>query len=399
MHELGAASRSGSGLVGLHYGYEKSGLSIPDQPIPWNAEAVVVEADVRLPIESPRRKADFQIYVPRHEAIAPELLRRDEGKGAHQLLFRFAPPGQTVVAELGYRDHLLGTFTLPCLTKQDFVDNLRLHMPTLFARLGDQSVACQTFVATQCRGLLLSALLTSPTSLVPLTDLGLKVDLISQSSGTGQSVFASLSSSQLGGNQALITVVPRRFHRRIGTWTAGWQVAERRLAVQQIRAISQRQFLQSLQVADARFVHQGRNHKVAMTRNLPSRESLTRIGPCFFVSSKEPGMAGICTLEMWTQVPGGKGSAPLSEEVFLVTDGPAMFAPGTLDVGDLTQVSAFEVRSKGYTLGSLPLCPAPAAFFNAEGAFKPTNDYTWSLAAEEELNERMTRLFDGRGKR
>ena len=33
----------------MHYSYEKAGLTLHDQPIPWNAEAVLVEALLRLP--------------------------------------------------------------------------------------------------------------------------------------------------------------------------------------------------------------------------------------------------------------------------------------------------------------------------------------------------------------
>jgi hypothetical protein len=46
----------------------------------------------------------------------------------------------------------------------------------------------------------------------------------------------------------------------------------------------------------------------------------------------------------------------------------------------------------------LSLCPAPTATFNSEGGFKPYHDYTWSAAAEEEMNERLNRLLEGRGK-
>ena len=35
----------------------------------------------------------------------------------------------------------------------------------------------------------------------------------------------------------------------------------------------------------------------------------------------------------------------LLEEEVLITDGPTMFAPGTLDVADLNQVSGFELRA------------------------------------------------------
>ena len=399
MHELGPGHRHGFGVRGLHFGYEKTGLSVRDQPIPWNAEAVFVEADIPVLTSGARRKSDFQLHIPRQELLLPELLHREEGEESQRVFFRFTPPGRTTVAELLYRGHLLGTFTLPFLSAQEFIRGLDLQMPTLFARFGDQSVACQTFVATQCRGLHFSALLTSPTSLAPLSDLGIRVELASECGGAAQVAFANLSSSQLAGNRTLVTVLPRRFYRRIGKWTANWQVRDRRLAVQEVRSISQRQFRHSLRVADTRFVHQLKNQKVEITRHLPPLSNVERIGPCFFLSSKEPGMAGVCDLQMRTLVLGARRPPLLVEDSLLVTDGPTMFAPGTVDVADLDQVTAFELRCKGNILGTLPLCPAPSAAFNAEGGFKPPAEFSWSTAAEEELGDRMSRLFETRNRK
>src|SRR5262249_31588943 len=45
-----------------------------------------------------------------------------------------------------------------------------------------------------------------------------------------------------------------------------------------------------------------------------------------------------------------------------------------------------------------PLGPPPAPPFNTEGAFKAPPEYTWSLAADEELNERLTRLLEERAR-
>ena len=67
------------------------------------------------------------------------------------------------------------------------------------------------------------------------------------------------------------------------------------------------------------------------------------------------------------------------------------------DAGDLDQVNAFDLRTKGSSLGSLPLSPAPAALFTSEGGFRTTFDFPWSGAADEELNDRMSRLLDGSG--
>ncbi len=87
----------------------------------------------------------------------------------------------------------------------------------------------------------------------------------------------------------------------------------------------------------------------------------------------------------------------LVEEEVLITDGPTAFAPGTVDIAEMSQVSAFELRSKGGILGTLSLSPAPVAGFTPEGGFKPPDEFPWSGAAEDELNDRLSRLLEGHG--
>jgi hypothetical protein len=397
MHELWPMHRIGFQPQAVHYSFEKAGLTVHDQPIPWNAEAVLVEALVRLSGTSPRRKNDFQLRVGRLEPITPESMRRDEGEDRHRLFFRFPPPGYTTCAELLYRDHVLGQLTLPALSKEEFISRLQLQMPTLFVRLGDQSVACHTFVASQCRGLLASALVTSPFSLVPLLDLGLHVEFRSERGGPIRSIAAKLCSSQLAGKQALISIVPKRFPKRIGSWTATWVLGDRPLATQQLRAISQNAFRRSLRVSDTRFMLQREKEMVSLIRHIPCLEGTGRVGPCFLVSSREPGMAGFCALQVRAQVAGAVRPPLLVEEEVLITDGPTAFAPGTVDMSEMAQVTAFELRSKGGILGTLSLSPAPTAGFNPEGGFKPPDEFPWSGAAEDELNDRLSRLLEGHG--
>src|SRR5436190_2250822 len=87
-------------------------------------------------------------------------------------LYRIGPQPQALL----YREHVLGQLALPFMSREDFLQSLRLQMPTVFVRLGNESVACQTFVSSQCKGFLASAVLTSPISLVPLLDLDLQVE-------------------------------------------------------------------------------------------------------------------------------------------------------------------------------------------------------------------------------
>jgi hypothetical protein len=383
----------------LHFSYEKAGLVLPDQPIPWNAEAVVIEAAVRLPPSAGRRKTEFRMRVAGHEPVAAEHLRRHETEDAYRVLFRIPPPGLTTRAELLFRDKVLGSLDLPFLSRDDFLQSLRLQMATLFVRVGANTVACETFVTTQCRGLLAGAVLTSPTSLVPLLDLDLQVEFRGDADGPQLRVPAKLCSSQLGGRQALVSVVLAQLPRRLGVWKATWFLGERPLSAPlKVRGISQHRFRRSLRVSDTRFVVQAKpGGPLRVSRPMPPTEAVTRVGPCFLVSSGEKGMAGMCRLRATAQVHGPGPAPPPMEHEVLITDGPTMVAPGTLAAAELAHVIAFELRCKGRSLGALSLRPAPTAAFTSEGAFKPTPEYTWSAAAEEEMNERLNKLLEGRG--
>jgi hypothetical protein len=395
MTDLLPLYRLGAQPQALHYSYEKAGLVINDQPIPWNAEAVLVEVSLRLPA-SARRKADYQLRIPLHDPFGAEQLRRHETDDRYRVLFRIPPPGSAVNAELLFRDHVLAQLALPYLSREEFLQGLRLQMPTLFVRLGEESIACQTFISNQCRGLLASGMLTSPTSLAPLIDMDLQVEFRCDRSGPVCQIPVTLCNSQIAGRQALVTVAPRRYPRRQGAWTATWLLGDKPLASQRIRGISLAKFRRSLRISDTRFVVQQNGGPVRLTRQAPSLEKAGRVGPCFLVSSGEPGMAGFCRLQVKAQVPDAVRAPLLLEQEVLITDGPTMVAPGTLDTADLAQVTGFELTLKGRTLGMLSLQPSPAATFSSEGGFKAAQEFLWSAAAEEEMTERLNRLLEGK---
>lgn len=396
MNELRPLLRAGPQPQALHVSYEKAGLVLYDAAIPWNADAVLVEASV-FARPNARRKSDYCLRVANGEPIVPESLRPEDGD-RQRLFFRLSVPEKSTSAELSYRDHSLGQLTLPVLSGDEFLRGLRVDMPTFFARVGYQSVACQTFVGTQCKALQASGMLVSRTgSLAPLAELGLRVVFRCERDGSTYEVPVPLTGAQLQSRQALVTAVPRRLPRRMGVWTATWLLGETVLATHRVKAISQKLFHKSLRISDTRYVVVDWKNVVSVRRQLPPLIEVSRVGPCFLVSSREPGMAGLCTLHIHAQVPGGVQSPLLLEQEVLITDGPTMFAPGTLDVSELTQTAAFELRHHSRTLGLLALSPVPAASFTSEGGFKPPNgDFLWTSAADDELTERLNKLMNGK---
>ncbi len=106
----------------LHFSYEKSGLTLDSQPIPWNAEAVLVEAGVRLSASIARHKADFRLRLgPAAVTYQPELLRQEPGESLARLFFRLPVPRQSTTAELMWRDRSLGQVTLPVVSEEEFL--------------------------------------------------------------------------------------------------------------------------------------------------------------------------------------------------------------------------------------------------------------------------------------
>src|SRR5256885_14963353 len=93
MNDLWPLYRIGARPQALHFSYEKAGLTVHDQPIPWNAEAVLVEALVRLPVG--RSLADFQLRIDNQPLLTAESIRRDEADDRYHLFFRLPPPAQS----------------------------------------------------------------------------------------------------------------------------------------------------------------------------------------------------------------------------------------------------------------------------------------------------------------
>jgi hypothetical protein len=387
----------------LHFSFEKAGLTLENQPIPWNAEAVLVEALLRRLPAGSRQKQDFHLVLgDRSQSIPVESMRQEEADGPFRLFFRFPVPACSTRAELRWHNRSLsgGSIELPIVSAEQYLEQLSLQLPTVHVVLGTHEVVCQTFVNTQCQGFQASALLASPSSLAAVADLDLRVELCRDDGARVKAVPVHLSSSQLRARQALITVsLPRP--RRIGACHVRWLLGDRMLAGQKMRGISKKQFLRSLRVSSTRFVLQKEEGGIHIVRSLPARDGalsldgIARVGPCFLISSSEAGMAGLAQLQVRAQLPGAVQAPLVQEQELLITDGPLPFAPGTIDAHDLLKVQNFTLETSELRLGLLPLSPAPAARFNTEGGYEPADDFIWSPAAEEQLNEKLGKLFGG----
>lgn len=389
MNEIVIPRRLAAPPQALYYRFEKAGLTVDQLPVPWSADAVIVEALLRLP-SAARKRTDFQLRLGGQELVPLEAFKSDEQSQRHRLFFRLPVPSVTTTAELLWKRHVLGKIEIPVVPPHLFQNDLLLHQPTTFVALGTQSVAAQTFVSTQQQGLSASAVVRNPHGLLPLLDLGLTATFRTAKATKTVAVEVPLTTTQLTGREALVTALPPKLPRKAGEWSVTWSCAGRELHTARLKAIAPKEFYASLRVCGTRFVAHMPNG-IRVLRQMPT-EGASRVGPCFFVSSREFGMAGLASFAITLQRP-GESTPPLMECTTLVTDGPTLVAPGMVEIGLLKGATAFELRLHGRIVDTLTLSPVPMANLNAEGGYKPPPDYAWTSAADDELSERLARLM------
>src|SRR5437764_1054800 len=140
MNDLFRLARTRPRGQAVYTRYEKAGLTLYDLPVPWNADAVVVEVLFGNLQPAARRKADFALRLPGREPVQPETLR-PEADDRYRLLFRLPTPPASAVGELLWKHLLLSRVALPVLAAEELHPGLHLALPTAPARRPGGEVA------------------------------------------------------------------------------------------------------------------------------------------------------------------------------------------------------------------------------------------------------------------
>jgi hypothetical protein len=396
MREFWLPTTTGVLLRSFEFHFKSGGQTVRDQAIPWNAEDLAVEVVLQTGSRRSLQAADLVLRLETGETYFPESLRSDGEPGVLRAAFRLPVPCDSVVVQLFYRSWTLGQLNLAVLTQKRFLKALECKFPSTHVRLAGRYVACQSFVAAQARGVLASAVLSSPWSLTPILDLGLRLEVYSQDGERIGEEIPGLSASLLAAREAVV-VASVSVPRRKGAWRLDWLLGQEQIASQEIHAISLPQFLGQLRVSESRFLIESAGGERQLKCKLPRLMNKDRVGPCFGIVSSLAGTAGVARVQINALISKAVRAPVLAKEEHLFTDAPTLVLPGTLDTADLEGINGFEVRLGRKCLGTLPIRPAPQAQFDGEGGFQPVEGFAWDGRAEDELNERLSALTNSRG--
>jgi hypothetical protein len=370
-------------------GYERAGGTRWDSPVPWTADAAILDVLVRMPL-SARRKADFALRLPfatfPADSIRPDLDDRC------RITFRFPVPLDTLRGDLLWKGRVIATLPVHVLTPGGFLADLAVAHPTVSVRLGGTTVAAGAFVPDKCEGLLTAAVIRCSSALGPLAELGLKAVFHDEANGRTHTVPVALTAAQLARPEAVVAALCPEVPRQPGGWWVTWTAGDRTLTTQRVHAVPADRFEGTVRLLESRFAVIEPGGAVRTVKLPPSLVGAERVGPCFVLSGGESGAAAVCRFEV-TGVSAGDLTPVLGREAeTVVTDAPTVFVPALFEADQLDRVSGFELRLNGRLLGVASLRPVPAAALNAEGGFTPPPEFTWSSAADDELADRLKRL-------
>ena len=231
-------------------GYERAGITRWEIPVPWTADAAVIDVLLRLPAAA-RRKTDYAFRLP--FATFPADTIRQDADDRYRVTFRFPVPAETVRGDLLWRGRVIANLSVQVLTPASFVSGLTLAASTVFVQLAGSTIATSAFVPDRCEGMLASAVVRCQSALAPLAELGLRAVFHNESSGRVHTIPILLTTSQLLRQEAVATALCPEIPRQPGGWWVTWMADDRMLATQRVHAIPAERFEAGVRVLETRF--------------------------------------------------------------------------------------------------------------------------------------------------
>jgi hypothetical protein len=379
-------------LHSLRHEYEKAGIRIGEEPVPWNADDIFVHAQISLPPFVDWCKSDFELRAPGWRSQTAISVEKKQEDDLFDVCFRCPSLQGPVLAVLLCQGTRLGRIRLPFLSADNFLSGLRIDAATVVASLRDSEIPCQSLADGQSHHMIATGILCSPTSLLPLIGFEIVAEVEDNDGQAERVIRPRLSAGQLQSKQASLCMTIGQSNRFRGGLRVNWRVGNRILARCSMRNVSRSMFQESIYLVESRYVYQDdpqsmnkESHRATAPENAFPR-------PCFVLASKEPGLAGVCPLELRVNFRDQARRPMAVLETMVITQTPALFSPKVpVRCGE---IRSFELFCAGRMLGVVRVSPAPSASFNREGGFKATEDYLWNAWAEEEVANRLQMLME-----
>ena len=110
----------GPRLSAIWHSYEKAGLRVSDEPIAWNADAVIVEALLEWSGKPLNTRNDFELHISGEAPVRPTFVEACDPELYH-IVFRLMPYQRSRIAVIHWRSRPIGVVELPYLSRETFL--------------------------------------------------------------------------------------------------------------------------------------------------------------------------------------------------------------------------------------------------------------------------------------
>lgn len=352
----------------LQIGYESKGLKVVSPVIPWFAESVFLEVAIRFPDKFLCSASDFSLHVGRSFSILGNHLNINDAAGhkAGKVAFQLDNLLQDSKAKIYFKKKLISEIEIPFLTKEAFLASVEVQSPALHCNFDSQIVSCQSFLMAGCKGVSVSALLSSKYGMDFFYNLDASIS-IDVGQGIPTTLVTRIPSAGISQKSIPVVFPIGSVPKKIGNMKVSYLLEGVKVGSMICQGITSSSFSKMILVNRQSFVVWKKNGELDFVDDLPQLETEVRFGPCFWIGTKVDGLAGFADIKIQGYLHGSHQPLCFWEGKVLATSTPALIAPVNLGPESFKEISYFEVLSGKNSIAMIKLGSKPTVQFTAEG--------------------------------
>lgn len=352
----------------LQIGYESKGLKVVSPVIPWFAESIFLEVAIRFPDKFLCSASDFSLHVGRSFSIPGNHLNINDAAGhkAGKVAFQLDNLLQDSKAKIYFKKKLISEIEIPFLTKEAFLASVEVQSPALHCNFDSQIVSCQSFLMSGCKGVSVSALLSSKYGMDLFYNLDASIS-IDVGQGIPTTLVTRIPSACISQKSIPVVFPIGSVPKKIGNMKVSYLVEGVKVGSMICQGITSSSFSKMILVSRQSFVVWKKNGDLDFVDDLPQLDPEVRFGPCFWIGTKVDGLAGFADIKIQGYLHGSHQPLCFWEGKVLATSTPALIAPVNLGPESFKEISYFEVLSGKNSVAMIKLGSKPTVQFTAEG--------------------------------
>ncbi len=360
--------------------YESKGSKVQSQIVPWFAEKVYLEFAIKYPSGFSCKPSYFRVQFGDSSLVEGNQFEINDATPptGGKVFFLLENPRKEVKAKVFFKKKLVFEIDVPYCSKEHFLSSIELQSPVLHCNFDNQIVACHSFLMTGCKGVSVSAVLSSKYGIGFLSSLDVLAK-IEVGSVEPIVMVSRIGCEEDGVKNATVIFPIASLPKKIGNIKVTFQVETFKIGSMICQGVSSSSFSKMMQVNRQAFVVWKKAAELEFQDELEKLGPEDRFGPCFWLSTKVQGLVGFADIKVQGYLYGSHQPMVFWEGKVLATSTPALIAPVNLGQDSFKDVNYFEILSGKNSISMIKIGSKPSVLFTAEGTIASPDVFTSNI--------------------